>query len=43
MYAAYNMISAPKDLYLALGTGRWEYPGQKGKLDNWLLGKLKGQ
>ncbi len=42
MYAAYNMITSPKDLYLALETGHWEYPEQKEKLDDWLLSKLKG-
>jgi len=43
MFAAYNTITAPKDLYPAPETGHWEYPEQTEKLDNWLLGKLKGQ
>jgi cephalosporin-C deacetylase len=41
MYAAYNVISAPKSLYLALETGHWTFPEQTGKLNNWLLEKLQ--
>ncbi len=40
MYAAYNVIAAPKTLYIALETGHWTYPEQNEKLDNWLLNKL---
>jgi cephalosporin-C deacetylase-like acetyl esterase len=43
MYAAFNVITAPKDLYLALETGHWEYPEQDEKLDNWLVKQLKKQ
>ena len=43
MYAAYNVITAPKDLFLALETGHWTYPEQTEKLSNWLVTKLKGQ
>jgi cephalosporin-C deacetylase len=43
MYAAYNVISAPKSLYLALETGHWTYPEQNEKLNNWLLEKLEGK
>jgi len=43
MYAAYNVITAPKDLFLALETGHWTYPEQTEKLGNWLVAKLKGQ
>jgi cephalosporin-C deacetylase-like acetyl esterase len=42
MYAAYNLITAPKSLYLALETGHWTYPEQTEKLGNWLVEKLKG-
>lgn len=42
MYAAYNVISASKSLYLALETGHWTFPEQNDKLNNWLLGKLTG-
>ena len=40
MYAAYNVITAPKSLYLALETGHWTFPEQNEKLNNWLLQKL---
>ncbi len=43
MYAAYNVIKAPKSLYLALETGHWTYPEQNEKLNNWLLQKLAGK
>lgn len=41
MYAAYNKITAPKELFLALETGHWTYPEQKDKINNWLYSKLK--
>ncbi|MES1197748.1 MAG: acetylxylan esterase [Chitinophagaceae bacterium] len=41
MYAAYNVISAPKELFLALETGHWTYPEQTERLINWLVSKLK--
>jgi cephalosporin-C deacetylase-like acetyl esterase len=41
MYAAYNLISAPKELFLALETGHWTYPEQGEKLTNWLVSKIK--
>ncbi len=41
MYAVYNSITAPKELFLALETGHWTYPEQNEKMTNWLLGKLK--
>ncbi len=41
MYAAYNVITATKDLFLALETGHWTYPEQTEKLTNWLVSKLK--
>ncbi len=40
MYAAYNVITASKSLYLALETGHWTFPEQTEKLNNWLLQKL---
>jgi cephalosporin-C deacetylase-like acetyl esterase len=43
MYAAYNVITAPKELFLALETGHWTYPEQIEKLTSWLVSKLKGQ
>ncbi|MEJ7681746.1 MAG: acetylxylan esterase [Segetibacter sp.] len=41
MYAAYNQIKAPKQLYLALETGHWTYPEQNEKLGGWLQEQLK--
>jgi cephalosporin-C deacetylase-like acetyl esterase len=37
MYAAYNLINAPKILNLALETGHWTYPEQNIKQQNWLI------
>lgn len=42
MYAAYNVISAPKSLILELETGHWTYPEQWDTATNWMLNKLKG-
>jgi cephalosporin-C deacetylase len=41
MYAAYNVITAPKELHLFLETGHWTYPEENEILNNWLVGKLK--
>ena len=41
MYAAYNVITASKELFLALETGHWTYPEQTEKLIDWLVSKLK--
>lgn len=43
IYAAYNEIKAPKQLYLALETGHWTYKEQDEKLSSWLQEKLKSQ
>jgi cephalosporin-C deacetylase-like acetyl esterase len=43
MYAAYNVINAPKSLYLALETGHWTYPEQNEKLNTWIVDKLKAK
>jgi len=37
MYAAYNLISAPRILNLALETGHWVFPEQNAKMQNWLI------
>ncbi len=39
-YAAYNVITAPKSLYLAQETGHWTFPEQHDKVDEWLIEKL---
>ncbi len=41
MYAAYNVITAPKELFLALETGHWTYPEQYEKTNPWLYAKLQ--
>jgi len=43
MYAAYNVINAPKELDLYLETGHWIYPEQTEALNIWLINKLKGR
>ena len=43
MYAAYNVISSPKQLFIVPETGHWTYPEQNEKLTNWLLEKLSGK
>ncbi len=39
-YAAYNVINAPKELFLALETGHWTFPEQTEKSNAWLFEKL---
>lgn len=41
MYASYNVIAAPKSLYLALETGHWSYPEQNEKMNGWIVDQLK--
>lgn len=41
MYAAYNVISAPKELFLAVETAHWTYPEQNEKAEQWLLSQIK--
>jgi len=43
MYAAYNVIRAPKTLFLAPETGHWTYPEQNEKLNTWMIEKLQGK
>ncbi len=43
MYAAYNVITAPKELHLYLETGHWTFPEQNEQLTNWLVGKVKSE
>ena len=37
MYAAYNVITAPKELSLYTDTGHWTYPEQQASLSRWLV------
>ncbi|MDR1667079.1 MAG: acetylxylan esterase [Bacteroidales bacterium] len=41
MYSAYNVISAPKTLFLAEETGHWTYPEQWEKATEWMFQQLK--
>jgi hypothetical protein len=40
MFAAYNVIKAPKELNLAVDTGHWTYTEQNDRLSAWLYAKL---
>jgi cephalosporin-C deacetylase-like acetyl esterase len=42
MFAAYNVITAPKELFLALDTRHWTYPEQIQKINDWLIARLTG-
>ncbi len=39
-FSAYNVIQAPKELFIYEETGHWTYPEQSDKLRNWLIDKL---
>jgi cephalosporin-C deacetylase-like acetyl esterase len=41
MFAAYNQIKAPKELFVVQETGHWTFPEQTEKLTNWMLQKLE--
>ncbi|MBC8033255.1 MAG: acetylxylan esterase [Chitinophagaceae bacterium] len=41
MYAAYNVISAPKSIAVFAETGHWMFPEQRNKLNSWLVSKLR--
>jgi cephalosporin-C deacetylase len=43
MYAAYDVITAPKELHLYQETGHWTFPEETEALSNWLMAKLKGE
>ncbi|HEY0108519.1 MAG TPA: acetylxylan esterase, partial [Fibrella sp.] len=40
MYAAYNVITAPKSLELFEDTGHWTYPEETEHMTSWLLEQL---
>lgn len=42
MFAAYNVITAPKELLLALETGHATSPEQAERINAWLLARVKG-
>jgi hypothetical protein len=37
MYSAYNVIKAPRTLYLAEEIGHWTYPEQWEKATEWMF------
>lgn len=41
MYAAYNVITASKELQLFLETGHWTFPEQNEMVTNWLITHLR--
>jgi cephalosporin-C deacetylase len=41
MYAAYNVITAQKELHLYQETGHWTFPEQTEALNSWLMKQLK--
>jgi cephalosporin-C deacetylase len=41
MYSAYNVITAPKELMLALETGHNQVPEQTERVNDWLVNRLK--
>ena len=41
MFAAYNVIGAPKELFIVPETGHWTFPEQREKLNGWIINKLK--
>lgn len=43
MFAAYNVITAPKELLIVPETGHWTFPEQREKLNDWMVNKLKGK
>lgn len=43
MYAAYNTLNAPKELFLVRDARHWIYPEQREKSQNWLIEHLLGK
>ena len=43
MYAAYNAITARKELELFLETGHWTFPEQRDRFNGWISDKLLGK
>ncbi len=41
MYAAYNVITAPKELYIVPETGHWTFPEQGVRMNEWIAERLK--
>ena len=43
MYAAYNSITAPKELHIFQETEHWTFPEQREQGDQWLFDKMRGE
>lgn len=43
MYAAYNSIRSPKELYIFAETAHWAFPEQRQDANTWLYQKLRGK
>ncbi len=43
MFAAYNVINAPKEIKIFQETGHWTYPEQVEILNEWLVARLNGK
>ncbi len=43
MYAAYNVIKAPKEIYVVPETGHWTYTEQREQLNNWMVAQLQAR
>jgi cephalosporin-C deacetylase len=43
MYAAYNIITAPKELHIFQETGHWTFPEEIENVNKWLIRQIKGQ
>jgi cephalosporin-C deacetylase len=41
-FAAFNVINAPKELFICQDTRHWQYPEQGELLNRWLINKLTG-
>lgn len=41
MFAAYNAIEAPKELFIVPETGHWTFPEQREKLNAWIIDRLE--
>jgi cephalosporin-C deacetylase len=42
MYAAYNIITAPKELHIFQETGHWTFPEEQENVNKWLIKQIKG-
>ncbi|MBW7890630.1 MAG: acetylxylan esterase [Chitinophagaceae bacterium] len=43
MFSAYNVITAPKEIFIVPETGHWTYPEQREKMNDWIVKQLKAE